>query len=77
VEGHRGAQRLLPRWAAPRGEGGNPTGLPRFQSAWLRGITSNITASLEAKIATVAGVEIELELDPLKKIDREKQGGAW
>ena len=38
--------RLLPRWAAPRGEGGNPTGLPRFQSAWLRGITSNITVTL-------------------------------
>jgi len=36
----------------------NPTGLPRFQPAWLRGITSNITASLEAKIATVAGVEL-------------------
>ena len=55
----------------------NPTGLPRFQPAWLRGITSNIMASLEAKIATVAGAEVDLELDPLKKIDREKQGGAW
>ena len=37
----------------------------------------DLQASLEAKIATVAGVELELELDPLKKIDREKQGGAW
>ena len=46
----------------------NPTGLPRFQPAWLRGITSNITASLEAKIATVAGAEVHLELDPLKKL---------
>ena len=55
----------------------NPTGLPRFQPAWLRGITSNITASLEAKIATVAGAEVDLELDPLKKIDRQQQGGAW
>ena len=50
--------RLLPRWAAPRGEGGNPTSLPRFQSAWLRGSASNITVILSLTLTLAPTAQV-------------------